>query len=158
MSWGAPFDLLPDKNGGFSRNIEPVAARIALRLANKMRGHFRMAALWPSQPVGKINRERFDIGDDTRECPLRKRDRPWLRRRRKAAEHDVNARRLVLAVPRRWKAAGEAHPMRPMLRWHDMGRMGCASPAAFQRRGTARTRDRKSTRLDSSHVRISHSV
>src|SRR5215475_4037575 len=135
MSWDAPFDLLPDKNGGFSRNIEPVAARIALRLADKMRGHLRTAALWPFQPVGKINRERFDIGDDARECPLHKRDRLWLRRRRKAAERDVNARRLVLAVPRRRKAAGEAHPARSVLCRHDPNHgMACPGAATLKER------------------------
>src|SRR5512133_4208881 len=88
-SWDAPLGMLPDKNGGFSRNIEPVAARIAFRLAGKVRDHFRAAALRPSQPVGEIVRERFDVGDDARERPLRKRARAWLRRPPQIAEHDV---------------------------------------------------------------------
>src|SRR5437660_4825587 len=118
-SWDAPLGMFPDKNGGSSRNIEPVAARVAFGLAGKVRDHFRAAALRPSQPVGEINRERFDVGDDARERPLRKRDRVWLRRRRKTAEHDLHARSLVLPMPRRRKTAGEAHPMWPMLRRHD---------------------------------------
>src|SRR5262249_46266685 len=134
-SWNAPLGLFPDKNGGFSRNIEPVSARIALRLASKMRGHFRVAALWPTQPVGEINREGFNVRDDARECPLRKRDRMWTRRRRETAKHDVNARHLVLAVPRCWKTAGEAHPMRPMLCRHDPNHgMACPGAAALEER------------------------
>src|SRR4030095_10015656 len=85
-SWDTPLGMLPNKNGGFSRNIEPVAARITFRLAGKVRDHFRAAALRPSQSVGEINRERFDVGDDARERPLHKRDRVWLRRRREHAQ------------------------------------------------------------------------
>src|SRR6266508_762076 len=118
-SWDAPLGMLPDKNGGFSRNIEPIAARIAFRLAGKVRNHFRAAALWPSQPVGEINGERFEVGHHAGESPICKSDRAGLRGGRKTAEHNVDARSLVLPMPRRRKAAGEAHPMRPMLRRHD---------------------------------------
>jgi hypothetical protein len=112
-------------------------------LAGKMRGHFRAAALWPSQPVGEINRECFDVGDDARERPLRKRDRVWLRRRRKITEHDVNAWSLILAVPRRRKTAGEAHPVWPTLRRHDPDH-AAACPGAAMLEESIRLLERRS--------------
>jgi hypothetical protein len=108
-----------------------------------MRDHFRAAALWPSQSVGEVNRKRFDVRDDARERPFRKRDRVWPRRRRKTAQHDVNARCLVLAVPRRRKAAGEAHPMRSVLRRHDPDH-AAACPGAATLEESIRLLERRS--------------
>src|SRR5262245_10216356 len=80
----APIGMKPHKHRGFSRNVEPPPARIARRLACEMRRQLRPAGLWPSQPIGQIGCEPLDVGDDARECPVRKRDGGWLRRGRKS--------------------------------------------------------------------------
>src|SRR6266851_1796314 len=142
LSIVAPVDTSPCENRGFSGNFEPVPAWIAFCLTGKMRGHFRTAVFRPSQPVGEIDRELLEIGDHARERPFRVRDRARLRRRRKAAEYHLDARGLVLAVPRRRKAAGEAHPARPMLRRHDPSH-GAACPGEATREEGVRLLERR---------------
>src|SRR5262245_61481610 len=138
----APVCVKPHKHGGFSRKGEPPPARIAYRLAREMRRQVGPAGLRPSQPIGQIGCEPLDVGDDARECPVRKRDRGWLRRRRKSAEHDVDAGRLVLAVPLRRKATREAHPARAVLRRNDPDD-GAARPGEAAREKRVRLLQRR---------------
>jgi hypothetical protein len=138
----APIGMKPHKHCGFSRNVEPPPARIARRLAREMRCEVGPAAFRPSQPVGQIGCEPLDVGHDARERPVRKRDRGWLRGQRKSAEHDVDAGRLVLAVPLCRKAAREAHPARAVLRRHDPDD-GAARPGEASREKCVRLLPRR---------------
>ena len=111
---------------------------VGLRLRGEMRRQLGAAIVGrgPGQTFGQVVREFGEIGHDAGERPVGEGDGVRPRRRREPAQHDVDAGRLVLAVPFGRQAAREAEAARSGMRRHD------PDDRAAPRRGSARGRSR----------------
>src|SRR5438309_2150895 len=73
----------------------------------------------PTQPVGEVASETREIAYDAGKRPGRERRLVRPRLGRETAQDDIDAGRLVLAVPLCRQAAGEAEAARPGVGRHD---------------------------------------
>src|SRR3984957_12971596 len=111
----------PKKNGRFPGNVEARAGGVGPSLGSKMAlelGAARIAG-GPAQAIGEIGGEAVEVLHDAGECPVGGGRVRRARRRREPRQHNVDAGRLVLAMPFARQAAGEAKAAWSGMRWHD---------------------------------------